>query len=147
LNVDKIKESYQSLYALEAFDQVYMKHDLKFYNVIPVDIDFIEVQQKIHSRMGVGYATDLKFQAKYHWEYKNFRGNGKKMLFDLLFSSKQRAIENSFLYPHVTSINDYYLDFENSVGYTEEKEIHDYNEKVLYNKSICLTRMISGTTA
>lgn len=134
-NVDKIKESYQSLYALEAFDQVYMKHDLKFYNVIPVDIDFIEVQQKIHSRMGVGYATDLKFQAKYHWEYKNFRGNGKKLLFDLLFSSKQRAIENSFLYPHITSLNDYYLDFENSVGYTEEKEIHDYNEKVLYNKS------------
>jgi translocation and assembly module TamA len=132
-NVDKIKESYNSLYALEAFDQLHLDYRLNFYNNKPVKITFKEIQKNIHSRIGIGYATDLKFQAKYHWEYKNFLGNGRKLIFDALLSTKQKVIENSFFYPHIVSLGGYHLDFENSIGYSEEKDIHNFDEKVLYN--------------
>ena len=133
-DLDKIKESYNSLYALEAFDQLNLDYSLNLYNKKPMKISFKEVQKHIHTRMGIGYATDLKFQAKYHWEYKNFYGHGKKLIFDGLFSTKQKLLENSFFSPCVLSFYDYYLDFQNSAGYAEEKNIHDYDEKVLYDR-------------
>lgn len=133
-NIDKIKESYESLYALEAFDQLHLDYRLNFYNNKPVKITFKEIQKNIHSRIGIGYATDLKFQAKYHWEYKNFLGNGRKLIFDALLSKKQKIIENSFFYPHIVSFGGYHVDFENAIGYSEEKDIHDFDEKVLYNR-------------
>lgn len=133
-NVDKIKESYEALYALEAFDQLHLDYRLNFYNKKPVKITFKEIKRNIHSRIGIGYATDLKFQAKYHWEYKNFLGNGRKLIFDALLSKKQKVIENSFFYPHLFSFSGYHVDFENAVGYSEEKDIHSFDEKVLYNR-------------
>ena len=133
-NLDKIKESYDALYSLEAFDQLNVNYSLNFYNKKPIKITFKEIEKKIHTRMGIGYATDLKFQAKYRWEYKNFYGNGKKFIFDALYSSKQKLLENSFFFPYVVSMADYHLDFENNFGYSEEKEIHDYDEKVLYDR-------------
>jgi translocation and assembly module TamA len=133
-NINKIKESYESLYGLEAFDQLNLDYSLNLYNHKPVKIKFKEIKNNVHSRMGVGYATDLKFQAKYHWEYKNFKGNGKKLIFDALLSEKQKVIENSFFFPYLASISDYHLDFQNSIGYLEEKNIHDYDEKVFYDR-------------
>jgi len=133
-NLDKIKESYDALYALEAFDQVHLDYSLNLYNKKPIKITFKEIQKPIHFRMGIGYATDLKFQGKAHWEYRNFYGNGKKLVFDTLLSSKQKVLENSFFFPSVTSKLDYHLDFQNSVGYSEEQHIHEYDEKVLYDR-------------
>jgi len=133
-DINKIKESYESLYALEAFDQVLLDYSLNLYNKKPVKIKYKEIQKKIHSRVGVGYATDLKFQAKYHWEHKNFHGNGKKLIFDTLLSKKQKMVENSFFIPHVLSLYDYHMDFQNSIGYSEERNIHEYDEKVFYDR-------------
>ncbi|MBU1666790.1 BamA/TamA family outer membrane protein [bacterium] len=133
-DLNKIKESYDALYALEAFDQLHLDYSLNLYNKKPIKIKFKEIQKHIHTRMGIGYATDLKFQAKYHWEYKNFYGNGKKLIFDGLLSEKQKILENSFFFPYVVSIFDYHLDFENSVGYSEEQNLHDYDEKVVYER-------------
>ena len=133
-DINKIKESYESLYGLEAFDQVLLDYSLNLYNKKPVKIKYKEIQKKIHSRVGVGYATDLKFQAKYHWEHKNFHGNGKKLIFDTLLSKKQKMVENSFFIPHVLSLYDYHMDFQNSIGYSEERNIHEYNEKVFYDR-------------
>ena len=133
-DINKIKESYESLYALEAFDQVLLDYSLNLYNKKPVKIKYKEIQKKIHSRVGVGYSTDLKFQAKYHWEHKNFHGNGKKLIFDTLLSKKQKMVENSFFIPHVLSLYDYHMDFQNSIGYSEERNIHEYDEKVFYDR-------------
>ena len=133
-NVDKIKESYESLHALEAFDQLHLDYRLNLYNQRPVKISFKEVEKHRHTRIGVGYATDLKFQLKYYWEYKNFLGDGRKLILDALFSSKQKNIENSFFYPCFISFFDYHLDLENALGYSEEHDLHDFDEKVLYNR-------------
>ena len=133
-NIDKIKESYESLYFLESFDQLNLDYSLNFYNHKPVKITYKEVDKHIHERMGIGYATDLKFQAQYHWEYKNFRGNGKKMLIDALFSKRQKILEHGFFVPNVFAISDYHIDFQNSVGFSEEQSIHNYDERVTYEK-------------
>lgn len=133
-DINKIKESYESLYGLEAFDQILLDYSLNLYNKKPIKIKYKEIQKNIHSRVGVGYATDLKFQAKYHWEYKNYHGNGKKLTFDTLISEKQKMVENSFFVPYIFSLYDYHMDFQNSIGYSEERNIHEYDEKVFYDK-------------
>ena len=162
-NIDKIKDSYTSLYALEAFDQVYIKKrqqnniekmrqqynslsKLKSFDkiyqesnkskntTIPIDIKFKEIKNNAHSRIGVGYATDLLFQTRYHWEYKNFYGNARKLMFDILYSRKQQRVENNFLNPAIIMLWDYHLDFQNSAGYTQEIDIHNFDEKVAYDK-------------
>lgn len=133
-DIYKIKESYESLYALESFDRLHMVYDTKFSNKIPIDIHFQEIEKNTNSRIGVGYATDLNFQANYHWEYRNFYGGGRKLLFDLLFSKKQKHIENNFFNPAILDIWGYHVDFQNSLGYKEEKDIHNFDEKVAYEK-------------
>ena len=133
-DINKIKESYESLYALEAFDQLHLDYSLNIYNDKPVKIKYKEIQKHIHSRVGVGYSTDLKFQAKYHWEYRNFHGNGKKFIFDTLVSEKQKMVENSFFIPYMLNLYDYHMDFQNSLGYSEERNIHEYDEKVFYDR-------------
>jgi len=133
-DISKIQESYESLHALESFDQLSLDYSKKFYNVKPVNIKYKEIEKQIHTRMGVGYATDLKFQAKLYAEYKNFNGNGKKIVLDGLFSSIHKVIENRVFVPYVLSIKDYHLDFQNSLGYADEQGIHAFDERVLYDK-------------
>jgi translocation and assembly module TamA len=133
-DINKIKESYESLYALEVFDQLHLDYSLNFFNRKPVKIKYKEIQKHIHSRIGVGYATDLKFQAKYHWEYRNYHGDGKKLTFDTLLSEKQKMVENSLFIPYVFSLYDYHMDLQNSVGYSEEQNIHEYDEKIFYDR-------------
>jgi len=133
-DIYKIKESYESLYALDVFENIHMVYDTKFSKEIPVDVRYKELKNKTTSRIGIGYATDLLFQAKYHWEYKNFYGGGRKLLFDALYSEKQKHLENNFFNPAVMVLWGYHLDFQNSVGYREERDIHDYDEKVVFDK-------------
>ena len=133
-NIEKVKESYEALYRLEAFDQLNLDYSKKLYNKKPIKIKYKEVSKKIHTRMGLGYATDLKFQARFYWEYRNYGGNGKKLVFDTLASKDQKRVENRFFVPYVYSIKDYHLDFLNSVGYSEERDIHNFDERVLFEK-------------
>jgi len=133
-NIEKIQESYESLYGLESFDQLNLDYSRNLYNEKPVNIKYKEIEKHIHTRMGLGYATDLKLQAKLYAEYKNFHGNGKKVVLDGLFSTQQKIIENRFFVPYLFSIGDYHLDFQNSIGYSEEVGLHPFDEKNLYDR-------------
>ena len=42
-STERIQESYDALYALDAFDAVAVKYDRKFYNVVPIDISVSDV--------------------------------------------------------------------------------------------------------
>ena len=134
INKKKIKEQYLSLYKLKNFDKLYNNSQKTKSNTIPISVKYKEIEDNKHSQIGVGYATDLRFQAKYHWEYKNFYGNGRKLLFDVLYSEKQKRVENNFFNPAIVLLWDYHLDFQNSVGYKEERAIHEFDEKVAYDK-------------
>jgi translocation and assembly module TamA len=134
LDIEEIKKQYKSLSKLKSFYQLYEKLEVKKNSNIPMQIKYQEISQQSHSRVGIGYATDLEFQAKYHWEYKNFYGDARKLLFDILYSKKQKRIENNFLYPAVLMLWGYHMDFQNSAGYSEEQNLHEYDEKVAYDK-------------
>jgi len=140
LTIEEIKEKYKSIYKTDSFDKLYENVNKTRESNIPMSVKFKEIEQKSHSRIGVGYATDLEFQAKYHWEYKNFYGGARKLLFDILYSQKQKKIENNFLNPAFLMLWDYHMDFQNSAGYSEERNIHDYDEKVIYDKIYLLHR-------
>ncbi|NEW60749.1 BamA/TamA family outer membrane protein [Sulfurovum sp. bin170] len=140
LTFEEIKKKYKSIYRTDSFDKVYEKIGKKRESTIPMSVKFREIEQKSHSRIGVGYATDLEFQAKYHWEYKNFYGGGRQLLFDILYSEKQKRIENNFLNPAFLMLWGYHMDFQNSAGYSEERNLHDYDEKVIYDKVYLLHR-------
>ncbi len=133
-DIDKIQESYESLYALESFDQLSLNYTRNLYNKKPVDIKYKEIKKKIHTRMGLGYATNFGVQTKLYAEYKNFRGNAKKILLDGLYSRIQKVVEARFFVPYLFSIGDYHLDFQNSLGYIEEDDIHPFDERILYDK-------------
>ncbi len=134
LSIDEIKKRYKSIYKTDSFDELYEQMDKKRDSLIPMSVKFKEIQQQSHSRIGIGYATDLEFQAKYHWEYKNFYGGARKLLFDILYSKKQKKVENNFLNPAFLTLLDYHMDFQNSAGYSEERNLHDYDEKVIYDR-------------
>jgi len=68
-DIGKIQESYDSLYALESFDQLSLDHSRNLYNTKPVTIRYKEIQKRRHTRVGIGYATDLKLQAKLYTVY------------------------------------------------------------------------------
>ncbi|HHH51203.1 MAG TPA: hypothetical protein ENK76_02390, partial [Campylobacterales bacterium] len=133
-NKEKMRQQYNSLSKLKSFDEIYEELEKKRSSNIPMDIRYKEIQSKSHSRIGVGYATDLLFQTKYHWEYKNFYGNARKLMFDVLYSQKQKKLENNFLNPAIVVLWDYYLDFQNSAGYRQERDIHNFDEKVAYDR-------------
>jgi len=133
-DVEKIKDSYNALYALEAFDEVSIDHSRNLYNEVPIDIKVHELEKKILTKVGVGYATDLKFQAKYHWEEKNFKGDGRKISFDTLYSDKNKKIEGTLSNPNLFQIKNYHLDVSNVTGYEEQRDIHEYDQKSFYNK-------------
>lgn len=133
-DISKIQESYESLYALESFDQLSLDYSRKFYNQKPVNIKYKEVHKNLHTRVGLGYATDLKFQAKLYAEYKNFNGNAKKVLFNGLYSSIQTAVETRLFVPYVYDVGDYHIDLQNVLGYAEEKDIHSFDERIIYDK-------------
>jgi translocation and assembly module TamA len=134
LTLKEIKKKYNSIYKTDSFDKLYEDISKKSDTLIPMSVKFKEIQQKSHSRIGLGYATDLEFQAKYHWEYKNFYGGARKLLFDILYSKKQKRIENNFLNPAFLTLWGYHMDFQNSAGYSEERNLHDYDEKVIYDR-------------
>ncbi len=135
LDKRELEKRYLSLYKLKNFDKLYNNSSTRLErNSVPMSIKYREIEDNIHSRVGIGYATDLRFQAKYHWEYKNFYGNGRKLLFDVLYSKKRKRVENNFFNPAVMMLWDYHLDFQNSVGYKEERDIHNFDEKVAYDK-------------
>lgn len=133
-DISKIQESYEALYGLDSFDQLNLDYSKKFYNVKPVNITYKEVAKKIHTRVGLGYATDLKLQAKLYAEYQNFHGNAKKIVFDGLYSSIQKVVETRLFVPYVLSLHGYDLDFQDSLGYAEEQDIHEFDERILYNR-------------
>ena len=133
-NIGKIQESYKSLYGLESFDQLSLDYSRNLYNKKPVNIKYKEVRKNIHTRMGIGYATDLKLQARLYAEYKNFNGNGKKILIDAVYSDIQKVVETRLFVPYVFSMGDYHLDFQNLLGYSEEQNIHPFDERILYDK-------------
>ena len=78
-STDLIQDTSNKLYGLNAFDSVLINVDKKFYNVVPVDITFAEMEKPYHLEAGAGYDTYVGFRVLGEITKHNFMGNAQSL--------------------------------------------------------------------
>jgi translocation and assembly module TamA len=117
-STERVKESYDSLYGLDAFDSVNINIDRKFYNVVPVDIVVSEVEKPYDFRAGVGYDTNVGPRVQAEIARKNFMGNAQKVTFRATYSAIEQLAEISYVMPALFDVSGYYIDLGGKAGYS-----------------------------
>ncbi|RUM64507.1 MAG: hypothetical protein DSZ05_07460 [Sulfurospirillum sp.] len=138
-SIDKIKKTYSTLSGLEAFDGIQLTTRKK-QSRIDTDIKLYPKQKPTRREVGIGYETNYGFKAFVHWNRKNFKGDARKLSFDLKYSQKEKLIQNGFYWPALLKIPgfDYYLDFKNEFSYSK-LTYDNFEEKKLADKVHLLT--------
>ncbi len=130
----KIKDSYSTLSGLGAFDRVQIgtkKRD----NNINIDINLMKKAKRIRQELGIGYETNLGPKGIFRWEQRNYKGDAKKLSFELKYSNQEKLIKNSFFWPAISSIPYYphhHIDLNNEFIYSEIN-LDTFNEKKYAN--------------
>ncbi len=130
-STERIQESYDALYALDAFDSVAVKYDRKFYNVVPIDIVVADISKPWYFVGGVGYDTNVGARVQGDVIRKNFMGNAKKLRIRLMYSMIEQLAEVTLFTPALFGFDDYYLDLFTKVGYSN-LEYTGFMEKKAY---------------
>ncbi len=130
-NVERIQQSYDALYSLDAFNGVAVKYDRKFYNVVPIDVELTEITKPWSFVGGVGYDTNVGAGVNADIVRKNFMGNAKKLRVRLQYSQIEQVAEVSLFTPAFFGISDYYFDLYTRVGYSN-LEYTGFMEEKLY---------------
>jgi len=130
-STERIQESYDALYALDAFDMVAVKYDRKFYNVVPIDIAVSDISKPWYFVGGVGYDTNIGARVQGDAIRKNFMGNAKKLRIRLMYSNIEQLAEITLFTPALFGFDDYYLDLFTKVGYSN-LEYTGFMEKKAY---------------
>ena len=133
-STERIQESYDALYALDAFDAVAVKYDRKFYNVVPIDIAVADISKPWYFVGGVGYDTNVGARVQGDVIRKNFMGNAKKLRIRLMYSNIEQLAEVTLFTPALFGFDDYYLDLFTKVGYSN-LEYTGFMEKKAYAQS------------
>jgi len=118
-STERIAESYEALYELEAFDSVLVNYDRKFYNVVPIDIVGSEITKPWYLKFGAIYDTDVGVRLSTEVIRTNFMGNAKQISLNLAYSSIEKLAEVNYFVPALFNISDYYIDMTSKVGYRE----------------------------
>ena len=118
-NLERVKDTYDALYALKTFDSVLVSVDRKFYNVVPVDIVVGDMKQDYHFEVGAGY--DSYVGARIHGQVikHNFLGNAQQLKLDLAWSQLEGLAVVSFFKPVVWEPYGFYLDLGAKGGYSK----------------------------
>jgi len=138
-SLDKINKTYSTLSGLEAFDGIQISTNKKESRV-DTTITLYPKQKPTRREIGIGYETNYGLKAFLHWNRKNFKGDAKKLSFDLKYSQKERLIKNGFFWPALFKVPgfNYYMDFKNEFSYA--KLIYDnFEEEKLADKIHLLT--------
>jgi len=130
-NTDRIQETHDALYDLDAFDLVSVKHDRKFYNVVPIDIVADEVKRPWYFKGDIDFDTTVGLRAKAEIIRTNFMGNAKNIRLGLTYSKIEKIAELSYFVPALFNISDYYIDMTSQFGYSNFK-YKGFEEEKLY---------------
>jgi len=117
-NTERIQESANNFYGLDAFDSVLIHTDKKIYNVIPVDIVFKEKENPYHFEVGAGYDTYVGYRMHTELTKYNFLGNAQKMTLKAEWSKKEQLLDLDYFKPVFLSFFDYYFDVGGNIGYS-----------------------------
>ncbi len=130
----KVKDSYSTLSGLGAFDRVQIETNKDKEN-IDIDINLLKKVKRIRQEVGIGYETDLGIKSVFGWEQRNYKGDAKKISFDLKYSKKEKFIKNSFFWPAISALPYYpnhYIDLNNEFRYSEV-DLNLFSEKKYAN--------------
>jgi translocation and assembly module TamA len=130
-NMDRIEETNEALYDLDAFDFVSVKHDRKFYNVVPIDVEATEVKRPWYFKGDIEFDTTVGLRAKAELIRTNFMGNAKNIRLGLTYSKIDKVAELSYFVPALFNISDYYIDLTSKLGYSDFK-YEGFNEEKIY---------------
>jgi len=115
----QIEETYDALYKLNAFDHIAVKHDRKFYDVVPIEVVGSEVKRPWYFNAGVDYTNSNGFRLSTEVKRTNFFGNAKNISLDLTYSRIEKGVELSYFVPALFKVSDYYFDFLSKIGYSK----------------------------
>jgi len=117
-NLERVKDTYDALYGLKAFDSVLVNVDRKFYNVVPVDISVSEMREPYHFEIGAGY--DSYVGARVHTQIikHNFFGEAQQLQLDLSWSQFEQVAMLGFFKPVIWEPYGFYLDLGAKGGYS-----------------------------
>ena len=130
-STERIDETYDALYDLDAFDSVTVKHDRKFYNVVPIDIVGSEVTKPWYFTGDVDFDTTVGLRVSAAVLRTNFMGNAKTIRLDLAYSQIEQLAEISYSVPALFNVSEYYIDFTSKLGYSKF-EYTGFTEKKVY---------------
>ena len=133
-STERIQESYDALYALDAFDIVAVKYDRKFFNVVPVDIEVKEITKKNYFMGGVGYDTNVGAGIRGEYIRKNFFGDAQKLKIKASYSNIEQLLELTHYMPAFLNIWDYSIDLVGKIGYSN-LEYEGFMEEKSYLES------------
>lgn len=117
-STEKVQDTSNNLYALGAFDSVLIDVDRKFYNVIPVDIQFKEIEKPYHMEVGAGYDTYVGPRVHGEITKYNFLGNAQKLNLKASWSSLEQVLILSYYKPAFWNLFGYNLDLGARIGYS-----------------------------
>jgi translocation and assembly module TamA len=117
-STELVQETSNNLYELRAFDSVLISVDRKFYNVVPVDIQFKEMEKPYHTELGVGYDTYVGARVHGNIIKNNFMGQAQKLKLQLAWSQKEQLARLDFFKPAFLNLFTYNIDLGGNIGYS-----------------------------
>jgi len=133
-STELIQETSNNLYALTAFDSVLISVDKKIYNVVPVDIQFKEMEKPYHTEVGLGYDTYVGPRVHANFIKNNFNGQAQKLKVQAAWSELEQLARVDFFKPALLNLFNYNMDFGSSVGYSN-LEYDGFKEEMSFARS------------
>jgi translocation and assembly module TamA len=117
-STELIQDTSNKLYGLNAFDSVLINVDKKFYNVVPVDITFTEMEKPYHLEAGAGYDTYVGVRVLGEITKHNFMGNAQSLKLKASWSQREQLIMLGYFKPAFLDILGYNTDLGGRLGYS-----------------------------
>jgi len=132
-STDLVQETSNALYGLKSFDSVLINVDRKFYNVIPVEIQFVEIAKAYHFEAGAGYDTYVGPRVHTQLSKYNFMGDAQQVHLNASWSKKEQLLTLGYFRPTVIHLLGYSIDFGAEVGYAN-LEFDGFQEEKQFTK-------------
>jgi len=117
-STELVQETSNNLYKLTAFDSVLINVDRKFYNVVPVDITFKEMEKPYHTEVGLGFDTYVGARVHGNIVKNNFLGQAQKLKLQLAWSQKEQLARLDFFKPALLNLFTFNIDLGGNIGYS-----------------------------
>jgi len=133
-STELVQDTSNNLYKLGAFDSVLINVDKKLYNVIPVDIQFQEIEKPYHMEVGAGYDTYVGPRVHAQLTKYNFLGDAQQLNIKASWSAKEQLLILSYFKPALFSLFDYSIDVGARIGYSN-LEFDGFREEKAFSRA------------